>query len=135
MSNFAEVMSTNPPRLVVMFRRGVGGEEQFQWGVVSSIPILSLIGAIIEVQTDLSRGEWIPECDSDPPGDHPPSLVIAWDAVEGEFLQFVNRDIPRRPLVGMLETIKAMLVDSRLAQNAAAQQTRILGVDGQPMRG
>ncbi len=129
MSNFAEVMSTNPPRLVVQFQRGRDGGEQFQWGVVGAIPILTLIGYIGRVQADLVVDAWIPECDTSPP-----SLVVAWDARDRTLSHYVHPDVPTDPLGGMLETIKQMLVDSRLAQFAAAQRTQILGPDGQPMR-
>ena len=128
--NFAECMATNPPRLVVLFQRGPGGEEQFQWGVVGSIPILSLVGNIAAVQAALIGMEWIPECTHDVP-----ALVLAWDEGSRGMNHFVHDDIPNLPLVGMLETIKIALVGSRMGQHVVAQQVAILGPDGRPMRG
>lgn len=127
MSNFSETMSTNPARLVVLFQRGHDGAEQFQWGVVGKIPILTLIGGIISAQSDLVRCEWMPECDE-------VAFVMAWDADDGCLLNFLHPDIPCQALIGMLETIKALLVGSRVAQHMAAQRTILLGPDGQPMR-
>jgi hypothetical protein len=120
---FAETMATNPPRMVVLFQRGHDGSEQFQWGVVGSIPILTLIGAIAQAQADLLGGDWMPECDK-------PALVITWVATDRTTYRFIHPDIPAEPLVGMLETIKSMLVASRMAQHAGAN--RILGPDGKP---
>ncbi len=119
---FAEVMQSNPPRLVVKFQRAHDGSEQFEWGVVSYIPVLSMIGYIVELQGCLSRGEWMPECDQ-------PALVVTYDPTDRSFATFVHRDVPATPIVGMLEIIKTMLVDSRMAQHAGAQN-RILGPDG-----
>ncbi len=131
MTTFAEAMATNPPRLVILFQRGGDGAEHFQWGTEKVMPALSLIGAIIRVQAELPLLE---------PGDerhdcNPSALVLAWDATTRTVQWFVNKDIPIEPLVGMLEVIKASLVGSRLAQHAAAQQMRIVGPDGQPIRG
>ena len=127
MNNYAELMGTNPPRLVVLFRYGLDGSEQFEWGVVGAIPIVTLIGYISRVQMDLMGGGWIPECSES-------ALAITWNQKNHSLQHFVHPSIPCYPLVGMLETIKAMLVDSRLAQHAAAQQIRLLGLDGQPVK-
>lgn len=132
--NFAETMQSNPPRLVVMFQHGQDGSEQFQWGVVGSIPVLTLLGGIAQVQIDLLSGEWMPECESDPPGNHPPSLVLTWDAENRVLSHFKHPEIPSYPLVGMLETIKFTLVGSRVAQHSASQKVQLLGPNGQPMR-
>ena len=131
MNDFAEVLATNPSRLVVTFRRGPDGSEQFQWGVVGNIPILSLIGHILEVQRELIQYEYIPECDAE---GQPPALVIVWDVSEQTFKDYKHPAIPNVSLVGMLEVIKGLLVTSRMAQHMAAQQTRIVGPDGRPMR-
>jgi len=129
--NFKETMATDPPRMVVLFRYGGDGAEQYQWGVVKFIPVLSLIGAIIRVQNELVNGEWLPQST-----EGEPALVITWDEATKEFSHFLHAEIPTDSLVGMLETIKSMLVDSRIAQHTAAQriQPRILGPNGQPIR-
>mgnify|MGYP001587427900 FL=1 len=54
--NFTECMETNPPRLVVQYKHGHDGEEQFEWGIVGNMPLLSLIGRIFGIQADLSDG-------------------------------------------------------------------------------
>lgn len=127
MTTFAEAITTNPPRLVVLFQEGVDGREQFQWGVVGNIPILTLIGAISRIQGELAFRAAEP-CDKT-------AFVLAWDAEDKTTSWFVHPSIPTDPLVGMLETIKEALVVSRLGQCAAAQRVQVLGPDGNPMRG
>lgn len=129
MSNFAEVMADNPVRLVVEYQRQADGSDGFQWGIVGNVPIISLIGAISKVCHDLCVGEWSPDMDGTPP-----ALVMVYDQRSREFTYFKHPDIPVDPLVGMLDVIKAMLVDSRLAQQHAAQKVPILGPDGRRMR-
>ena len=127
---FAEAMSGDPSRLVVQFQRGSDGSEQYQWGAVGVIPVLSLIGQVARVQAELPLLE---------PGDErhtcpQPALVIL-SGVNG-FEWFVHPEIPVDSLCGMLEMIKAMLVNSRLAQQTQQRVDKpaILGVDGKPMR-
>lgn len=128
--NFDETMKTDPTRLVVLFRIMEDGSEQFQWGVVGSMPLLSLIGYIGRVQADLVNGAWSPECGGDPDQ----ALVVAWDEADRSLTHFTHPDVPAYPLAGMLETIKSMLVMSKLGQSAGAQKVQLLGPDGIPMR-
>lgn len=130
MSNFAEVIATNPPRLVVLFRYNPNtGVEEFQWGTAGgNIPILNTISAIMRVQADLLSNEWIPECTNPDP-----ALCIVWGAESKTTQHFVHPDIPTDPLVGMLETIKFALIGSRMGQHQASQKI-ILGIDGKPAR-
>lgn len=133
MSNFTEAMASNPPRLVVLFKRAENGSEQFQWGIVGSIPMISLIGAVVRVQVDLVSREWMPECDNDPS-----ALVIAWDAEYRSASYYVSKDIPLDPLLGMLDCVRTALVGSRLGQQTAAQRIEpkhLYGPDGAPWRG
>lgn len=130
MSNFADVMATNPLRLVVTFNRDSSGKEQFQWGVAKGIPILNLIAHISRVQADLLNNVWIPECE-DVGGRQ--GLVIVWDNEERVLSHYVHPDVPRDPLAGMLEIIKAILVGSRVAQQSS-QKVQLLGPDGTPWR-
>lgn len=127
MKDFAELIATNPPRIVVSFRRNHDGSEEFEWGIVGNVPVLTLIGHLVAVQRKLCADEYISECPES-------AFVMAWDDEEKELRHFISSDIPEEPLVGMLEVIKGVLVGSRLAQMAAAQQTRIMGPDGRPMR-
>jgi hypothetical protein len=113
------------PRLVVMFHRNPDGSEHFQWGIVGSMPILTLIGAVGRVQIELEAVKLESPCSQ-------LALVIAWDDVECEVHYFTHPDIPTDPLCGMLETIKAALVGTRVAQQRAAQL--ILGPDGVPVK-
>jgi hypothetical protein len=122
-----DLMKTNPPRLVVLFRRTESGNEEFQWSTVGIIPVISLIGQIIKLQKEVVSGEWVMGCDQ-------PALVIAWDADDRDFSVFLSHDIPALPLAGMLETIKAALVESRHGQHAMAQQTQLVGPDGNSVR-
>lgn len=132
MSNFSDAMQGNPPRMVVQFGLQPDGSETFQWGIVGDIPILSLIGHIVRVQADLVSGAWVPECNAP---NQPPSLVVAWHADSRSLQHYLSPDIPVDPLCGMLETIKAALVMSRMGQRAAAHRTAILGPDGRPAAG
>jgi hypothetical protein len=129
MMNFTEIMSKNLPRLVVLFQLDEDGADRFQWGIVGDIPILTLIGRLVTSQSRLSNGAWLPKCDTPQP-----AFVIAWDEETRVMSHFIHKDIPTEPLVGMLETIKAMLVDSRLAQHAAAQRVQLLGPNGEAVR-
>lgn len=128
MSDFSELMATNPPRLVVLFHQEPGGNEQFKWGIAGTMPVANLIGAITIVQTLLVSGEWVPETDDQQ------ALVITWDAEPRRFSFYMHPNTPTEAMAGMLEVIKAMLVASKVAQQYAANQTPILGPTGQPMR-
>ena len=130
MSEFAELMRKNHARLVVMYREAPDGSEQFQWGIVGHIPILSLIGYVSTTQAALGDAKWLPEPDG---GDS--ALVIAWDADGHSADILCSQEIPRQPLIGMLEVIKATLVGTRLAQMAVAQQRQVVGLDGRPAEG
>lgn len=129
--NFEETMQSNPPRLVVQFQLGKDGSENFQWGIVGQIPMLSLIGGISAVQSCLTDNRWMPECTGEQP-----ALVITWDAEHREMSCFLHNDIPTLPLSGMLEVIKSMLTASRTAQHMGASrvESSVLGLDGRPMR-
>jgi hypothetical protein len=124
MSKFTETVKQDTPRLVVMFRRD-GDNEMFQWGMVGEMPILTLVGYIIRVQAELffRAAEECPE----------PALVIAWDVAARKFDWFVHQDIPVDSLVGMLETVKTVILSTHMARQAANQQM-ILGPDGLPAR-
>ena len=124
---FAETVRADTPRLVVQFRRGPGGDEQFEWGVVGNIPVLTLIGGVADAQRELMDYGHLPDAGG------APALVIAWDGDTKLFDYFVHPDVPRKPLVGMLEIVKAALVMSRMGQRASSQV--VLGPNGRPMRG
>ncbi len=124
MSKFTDTVQPNTPRLVVTYTNN-NGVDQFQWGVVGGIPLLSLVGGIVKVQANLGYdgNDDCPEC----------ALVMAWNS-HRKFDWFVHPDIPVDALVGMLETIKLTIVSSKMGQQAAAQQVQVLGPDGQPVR-
>ncbi len=129
MSRFTDTVREDTPRLVVMYNSPGAGQEQYQWGVVGAMPLLTLIGFIGRVQSDLRYAleDDDTECEQ-------MALVIAWNAEKFQFRYFVHQDIPVDSLVGMLETIKAALVGSSMAQQARNQQISIVGPDGRPMR-
>lgn len=129
---FADVVRTNPPRLVVMCQISEDRTKQrFQWGLVGSVPILNLIGGIIRAQAELPLIEPADDRHSCPE----PAFVLAWDDTARKLNLFVSPDVPVDPLVGMLETIKTALVMSRYAQQAASHRVQVLGPDGTPMQG
>lgn len=126
-AKFANV-TKDTPRLVVMFKQ-TGQQENFQWGMIGEMPILSLIGQIIRVQGELPMME-----PGDPLYNCPErALVLAWDNDGRKFSWFVHADIPVTALVGMLETIKMTILGTHMARQVANQQV-ILGPDGQPAR-
>lgn len=130
MSAFAEVMRDNPPRMVVQYSLTHSGEENFSWGVVGQIPMLSLIGAIVRAKGLIAAGTWMPDCGGAPE----PSLVIVWHQDDREFAFYLDSAIPIDPLLGMLSNIESMLLSSIHAQQVAAGMAGLLGPDGQPMR-
>lgn len=122
MSKFEDNVKQDTPRLVVLFKRD-GKNETFNWGIVGAIPMLSLAGAVIHVQSELfsSAGEECPE----------PALVITWDDAQRVFDWYVHPSVPVEPLVGMLELIKNGII-SQIAKQPVLQQS-ILGPDGRPI--
>jgi hypothetical protein len=126
-----ELVKANAPRLVVMFKRQEDGSEQFQWGMSGKMPLLTLVGCVINAQYSLIHSQdssrEIQECGEN-------AFVIAFDPDSTQVIYFCHKDIPTTPLVGMLETIKTALINSRVGQHMVNQQTPILGPDGKPMR-
>ena len=125
MRKFTDAVNQDTPRLVVEFQYDDSNQEQIKWGVVGNMPVLTLVGFVERVQAELAFRK-PEECDY-------MALVIAWDADEKIFRYFVNPQIPVDPLVGMLETIKVVLVDSQRAK-VAQQQSRLFGPDGSMYR-
>ena len=122
---FGTLMSTNPPRLVVLYRQGEDGTQQFQWGMVGTVPVLTLIGSLVEAQARI-RHDSVYKCEES-------AFVVAWEGDRPSY--WCHQDVPKTALLGMLETIKHSVVGGRLEQQAAAQRMQILGPDGSPMRG
>lgn len=128
------------PRLVVTFGRDAAGNEQFGFGMVGSIPPLSLIGYLARIRSILPGGDHLHSnmrAVPVPQWNAPPALVVAWDAAARECSWFVGADVPTDPLVGFLELVGAMLVDTQLAAMAQAarggRQVGIVGPDGRPI--
>lgn len=130
MNRFTEVVKQDTPRLVVTFSRE-GDTEKFGWGVVGQVPVMTLIGAINDVQACLiGYHSDMERCDQS-------TLVVAWDAVNSNFEWFVHQDIPVHSLVGMLEIVKATLVMSQMeamARAKSASHNVIIGADGIPIQ-
>lgn len=125
-SSFEYHVKQDTPRLIIEYQRSEAGEDRFQWGIVGSIPVLAIIGYIVQVQHDIAS-EW-----AEPRNECPKqALVVA--LVGGEFMWWVGKEIPRDALVGMLEVVKAAIVGGRLGQAAASQ--RVLWPDGRPFGG
>lgn len=123
--NFGDIKQDTCRLVVMFFRRGPDGGEQFQWGIVGALPILTLIGYITRVEFNMVNQ--LAEQRNDCPE---MALVIAWDGQVFDW--WIHREIPVDPMVGMLETIKIALVGSATAQRALAQRTQLLGPDGKP---
>ena len=124
MNQFTDIQQ-NTPRLVVEFTRPEPDKEQFKWGIVGSIPVLTLIGYIVRVQAEL--GFMKPkDCDQ-------MALVIVWNVENHKFDYFVNEMIPVDSLVGMLEIIKLHLIGTQMGQQQD-QRTKLFGPDGSILR-
>jgi len=119
MSKFAEIMKSSPPRLVVKYQRN--GGDRFEWGMVGELPVLTLIGAVTRIQSELPFRA-VEECDES-------AFVIAWDG--NKMVYFIHPDIPIDPLIGMLDMIKTSLIGSRMAQSLP--QVQVLGPHGKPI--
>lgn len=125
---FEELIATNPPRLAIEYQRGPNNDDNFRWGVVGDVPMLTLIGALSRAQQDIVHSNgFVEPCD-------PSTFVLAWDKEYKDFSCFVNFSIPQDSLLGMLEVIKGVLVGSRLAAQAQAVVSPIVGLDGKPLR-
>lgn len=125
MSKFTDTVTQETPRLVVKFKCE-DGKEMFDWGVVGHIPLMSLIGAIVDVQTEITLEKWMEKCPEQ-------ALVIVWNELSHTFSYFVSDGIPVPPLVGMLEVIKTIIVATML-QQMETQRPKILAANGMPFR-
>lgn len=126
MSMFADVVKQDTARIVIKCERN-GGKEQFQWGMVGKMQLLTVVGFITRTQAELithdRSEEPCPEM----------ALVIA-ETGPGVFEWFIHPDMPVDSTIGMLETIKITLLGTQMAQQTANRQL-LLGPNGQPMRG
>lgn len=113
---------SDTPRLVVTFKNE-NGNEMFQWGVAGNLPLLTVIGFITKIQSDVYYKDITPCSNS--------SLVIVWDKSKNDLECFLDKSIPVHSLVGMLETIKFTLMATNVAKAHANQQV-ILGPNGRP---
>lgn len=143
MRKFEDAVREETPRLVLLYNRDPKtGQDQFQWGIVGQIPLLSLLGGIARVQSELFFRAAAP-CPVS-------AFVLAWDAEKRAFDWFVGSfpmpskgydgedttvetPIPLEPVCGMLETIKGAIVTGLAARRFSNQQL-VLGPDGNPMR-
>lgn len=113
------------PRLVVEYQINDSGEDRFRWGVVGSVPLLTLIGFMSRVQWELmSRQSSSERFDFSER-----ALVITF--MGGKFDYLVHSDIPTDPLVGMLEQIKLTLAASQV--QPPPDKIDLFGADGRPM--
>lgn len=140
MSEYNDVMATNPPNLKVTHERGEDGTEQFGWGINGSMPGAALVSFIGRLQIELwgrdvgtyYDGPW---CDER-------CLAIVYDATRKQFSWFVHPDIPIDPLCGTLELIKVQLVANQIGQQrtgvarpGSQPRRQLFGPDGSPLRG
>lgn len=131
MSNFADMLTADAPRLVVKCHKKPNGDENFEWGLCGNgkMPILSLIGYVQRIEADMiaQLAERRNECPET-------AFVIAWCADTNLFDWWIHRDIPVDPLIGMLEAIKMGLLLSMnvTGQARPAHAKRLLGPDGNP---
>lgn len=124
-----EDVQSGTPHLAVRWRVNDRGEEQFEWGGSGSIPPMSIVGAITRAQHGLLSAGWTAGLHWCPVED---MLIIAWDASTRTTEWFCDSKVNVEAMVGMLETVKGLLLTG-VGRRAAAQQVPILGPDGQPM--
>lgn len=118
MSKFQQVMEKKPPHVIVKYIRGETREQdQYSYGVHGSIPLAQLVGYIIRVQAELVFRNPDP-CDEG-------LCVIAFDPHTNKMQWFVDSKIPVDPLVGTLELVKCILIDSQMASIMEATQKRV----------
>src|SRR5882724_8560707 len=139
MSKYEDVVKQDTPRLVVLFD-GSDGKEKFSWGVVGKAPVTSLIGAVVAAQAELALRQFTtaPQWQLDKRDCPESAFVIAYvDQTHGPntntFPWFVHKDIPAHSLLGMLEVVKAILVNAQMGQMVAAQQTGLVAPSGRPI--
>lgn len=130
MSKFQQLMAKNPPHVVVKYVRGATREDDtYSYAINGSMPMGQLIGFIVRVQAELAFRNPDP-CDKD-------LCVIAFNSSTHKFEWFVDGSIPVDPLVGTLELVKALLVDSQMSHilqaAAAKQRTGLVSQDGKPL--
>lgn len=130
MSKFQQVMAKNPPHVAVKYVRGETREQdQYSYGVVGSMPLSQLIGFIVRVQAELAFRNPEPCVDN--------LCIIAFDPATNKMQWFVDSKIPVDALVGTLEMIKCVLVDSQMSSMMEAAQKRVqtglVSSDGKPI--
>ena len=113
------------------------GDDAYQWGVVGNVPILSTLGALVRVQSAILHGGTWEQCPES-------ALVIAWPlGASSPFNWYLHECVPVDTLVGMMELVKSVIINTHMARQAAAQQIvlaspgqsmPILGPDGFPVR-
>src|SRR4051812_1016324 len=115
MTKFTNVIKEDTPRLVVNFKVDDIGKEQYEWGIHGNIPLLSVIGAIVKVEVELASLEIMrlgildKFCNDR-------MLLIAF--VDNTFHWFLHKDTPKYGMLGMLEMIRATLIDTTRARQA-----------------
>lgn len=120
MEKFEDVVTSETPRIVVMFRYE-GGTEHFQWGIVGEIPRITALGALTRVQSELyyKAAKICPAL----------ALVITYNPSIKKIDWFIHPDAPIDPIVGMLETIKFAILSAQQPNKSS-----ILGPDGLAIR-
>lgn len=121
-SRFTKLMEGNPPRLMVRHRKDESGQDQFEWGITGGMPVLDLIGFLAKFQ----RVEGTIQ-------DEVRALVIIWIPEMNDFEWFIHRNMPENGTLGVVESIKSLLIDSRNAQAVTSKRVEILGPTGQPL--
>lgn len=121
-SKFTSTIKEDTPRLEVRYKL-IDGQDNYEWGIVGSIPMLSLLGGIIRTQVELHSSEGQPNSSNRCVES---KFTLVWSE-EGKFFRwFVNPDIPTDSLIGMLETIKLAVGMSLAARRVAAQSQLVV---------
>lgn len=129
MVKITDKINQDTPRFVVTYKNE-DGHESFNWGMTGQLPILQLLGTIVEVQHYLTAARLDPWNTYE---DHPECALII--TISDKNIQwYIHKKMPPLSLCGMLEMIKVALIGINAQQQAQQQQkTMIFGPDGAPL--
>lgn len=132
-----KLIEANAPRVIVRFRK-VGDQVEYEWGTAGgAVPLIEIIGAVGITQIEIldPTRRQLQQCPE-------PGLLIVWNKDDDKFYWFIHPTVPLYSMWGMLEMIKATLVGTSVARQAASQQVpmagkpvirpAVLGIDGKP---
>lgn len=120
MTRYEEIVKPNTPVLVVRYR--IEDKELFEWEVIGSIPILSLIATMVKIQQKLNN--CLPwqlyrlENRLSPNQE----LIITYNPADKSFDWFIGENVSFASMAGYLEIVKLSILTAPAVAKLAAQQ-------------